>query len=127
MRELRITLSHRPGELARLADALAEKSVNLKSLAVLSEGNKAVACLVADDVAAARSALEASRIPFEEGELLSELLENEPGRIAELASKLAGAGVNMNSLYILGRDDDLIEIGFTVDDPKKAKKALEGG
>jgi len=124
MRELRVTLSHRPGELARLADALSLKSVNLKSLAVLSEGNKAVACLVADDVATARGALEEARIPVEETELFSELLENEPGKIAELAGKLAGAGVNLNSLYILGRDSDLIEVGFTVDDPKKAKKVL---
>jgi hypothetical protein len=125
VKEFRVTLTHKSGELARLATLMAETGVNLKSMACVAEGNKAVVCLVGDDVAALRSSLDNSRIQFTEHELLSELLENEPGQIADLASRLADAGVNIDSLYILGRDEPLIEVGFTVDDPTKAKKALE--
>jgi hypothetical protein len=124
MKEFRVTLTHRAGELARLTALLAERHINLRSLAGLSEANKAIICLVAEDVAALRGALEESRIPFEESEILSELLENEPGQIADLARRLGEAGVDIRSMYVLGRDDPLIEVGFTVDDPKRAKKAL---
>jgi hypothetical protein len=124
MKEFRVTLTHRAGELARMTQLIADHGVNLKSLAGVADSSKAVVCLISEDVVALRSALEAGRIPFEESELFSELLENEPGQIADLAARLENAGVNLHSLYILGRDETLIEVGFTVDDPKKAKHAL---
>ncbi len=126
MKEFRVTLTHRAGELARVAALLAERRVNLKSVAGISEANKAILCLVADDAAACRSALEDARIQFEEAEILSELLENEPGQIADLAQRLGDAGVDIQSMYILARDEPLIQMGFTVNDPKRAKKVLSG-
>ena len=124
MKEFRVTLSQRAGELARLAQLLADTSIDLRSVAAISEGNKAHICLVVTDVAATRSVLEEARMQFEESEVLSELLEDDVGQIAELTAKLGNAGVNMKSLYILARDTPLVELGFTVDDAKKAKKAL---
>src|SRR5262245_34927221 len=124
MREFRVSLPNRPGELARLAELFSTKEINLKSVAVVAEGNRAIVCLVAEDVTVARDTLQESRIPFAEAELLTELVENEPGVIAGLAAKLAGAEVNIESLYVLARDSELTELGLTVNDPKKAKKAL---
>ncbi len=124
MKEFRVTLTQRAGELARLADLLANASIDLRSVAAISEGNKAHICLVVTDVAATRGVLEEARMPFEESEVLSELLEDDVGQIAVLTSKLGNAGINVKSFYILARDNPLVEIGFTVDDPKKAKKAL---
>ncbi len=124
MREFRVSLPNRPGELARLAEIFSTKEINLKSVAVVAEGNRAIACLVAENVTAMRDTLQESRIPFAEAELLTELVENEPGVIAGLAARLAGAEVNIESLYVLARDSDLTELGLTVNDPKKAKKAL---
>ena len=79
---------------------------------------------MADDAAACRSALQDGQVQFEEAEVLSELLENEPGEIADLAHRLSEAGVDIQSMYILARDEPLIEMGFTVNDPKRAKKVL---
>ena len=124
MKEFRVTLTHRAGELARLTALLAERRINLKSLAGVSVANKAILCLVADDPAACRTALEEGRVQFEEAEVLSELLENEPGQIADLAQRFSEAGVDIQSIYILARDEPLIEMGFTVNDPKRAKKVL---
>ncbi len=124
MKEFRVTLTQRAGELARLAQILANASIDLRSVAAISEGNKAHVCLVVTDVAATRGVLEDARMTFEESEMLSELLEDDVGQIANLATKLGNAGLNMKSFYILARDNPLVEIGFTVDDPKKAKKAL---
>ena len=71
-----------------------------------------------------REALTESRMQFEETEVLSELMEDEPGEVANLTAKLANAGVNIESLYVLARDTPLVELGFTVDDAKRAKKVL---
>jgi len=125
MRDFTIHLSHKPGELGRVANALAKKGVNLRSLAGMAVGAQGLLRLIADDVDAARSALEEIHIPFEEKELVTALLENQAGQVAEVADKLANAGVNLEAVYVIGLSGDLVELAFAVDDVKKAKKVLE--
>lgn len=124
MRDFTIHLTHRPGELARVADALSRKGVNLKSVAGMTLGNQGMLRIIADDVEAARSALQEANIRFEEGEVATVLLENRAGELADVATKLSNAGVNLHALYVTGLDGDLVELAFSVDDVKKAKKAL---
>ncbi len=124
MREFRVTLTHRAGELARLTQLIADAGVDLKSVVGIAENHKAHVCLVTTAVAELKQALSDARIPFTEEEVLSDIVENQPGEVAALTSKLAEAGVNLHSLYILAREGPMVELGFTVDDPKKAKKAL---
>ncbi len=125
MKEFRVTLTHRAGELARLCQLMANHEIDLRSVAGIADAQKATICLVAEDVAAMRSLLNDARMSYEEEEVISELVEDTPGQMAEFTSKLADAGVNIHSLYILARDNPLVEIGLTVDNPKKAKKILE--
>jgi hypothetical protein len=125
MRDFTIHLTHRPGELARVANALAKAGVNLKSIAAVTLGNQGVIRLIPDDMEAARNALNEAHIRFEESEVVTTLLENRAGELEEVAAKLANAGVNLHAAYVVGLDGDLVELAIAVDDPKKAKKALE--
>ena len=125
MRDFAIQLTHKPGEVARVAHALAGKGVNLKSVAAMTVHNQGVMRLIADDVEAARSALRENNIPFDETELITVLLENQAGELENVADKLAKAGVNLHALYVVGLDGDLVELALAVDDPKKAKKVVE--
>ena len=125
MRDFAIQLTHRPGELARVADALARKSVNIKSLAGVAIGNQVVLRIIADDVEAARSALQENNIRFEESELATVLVENHAGELAGIAGKLADAGLNLQAIYVTGLEGDLVELAIVADDVKKAKKLLE--
>jgi hypothetical protein len=125
MRDFSIHLTHRPGELARVGDALARKGVNLKSVAGLTLGNQGLLRLIPDDVDAARTALREAHIPFEEGEVVTVLLENQAGELAAVAGKLANGGVNLHAVYVVGLDGDLVELALATDDAKKAKKLLE--
>ena len=125
MRDFAIQLTHRPGELARVANALAHKGVNIKSLAGVAIGNQVVVRIIADDVEAARSALQENSIRFEESELATVLLENHAGELAGLAGKLADAGLNLQAIYVTGLEGDLVELAIATDDMKKAKKLLE--
>jgi hypothetical protein len=126
MRDFAIHVTHRPGEIARVATALARKGVNIKSIAGLGIGNQGLIRILADDVEAARSALTENNIRFEESELATVLLENRAGELAEVASKLSNAGVQIQAMYVIGLDGDLVELAIAVDDVKKAKKAVEG-
>ena len=125
MRDFAIHMTHRPGELERITDALARSGVNLKSVAALAIDNKAMLRLIPDDVERARTAFRESNIHFEETEVISVLLENHAGELAALASKMAKAGLSLQAAYVVGLEDDLIELAIVVDNVKKAKKVLE--
>jgi hypothetical protein len=124
MRDVSISLTHRPGELARVARALARYGLNLKSVAGLAIDGHVQIHLLPDEIEPARKALEASGIRFEESEVVVVLLENKAGALAEIAEKLADAQINLQALYVTGLEDDMVELAIISDDPKKAKRVL---
>ena len=125
MRDFAIHLTHKPGEVARVTHALARGGVNLKSVAGMVIGSQGLLRLIVDDVDAARKALQEGNIRFEESELATVLLENRAGELENVAGKLANANINLQAVYVVGLDGDLVELAFAVDDVKKAKKVLE--
>ncbi len=124
MRDISVTLTHRPGELARVARALSRYGLNLKSVAGLAIDGHVQIRLLPDEIEPARRALEANGIKFEESEVVTVLLENKAGELAEIAEKLADANINLQGLYVTGLDGDMVELAIVADDPKKAKRVL---
>jgi hypothetical protein len=125
MRDFAIHLTHKPGELARIAHALARAGVNLKSVSGMVIGNQGMLRVIPDDVDAARRALQEGNIHFDENEVVTVLLENQAGELENVAAKLANANLNLQAVYVVGLDGDLVELAIVADDPKKAKKTLE--
>jgi hypothetical protein len=125
MRDFTVELSHRPGELARVAKALSRFGVNLKAVTAMAVGGHVQVRFLPDDVDAARSALESGGLRFEEHEVIPVLLENRSGELAALADKLGEAHVNLTALYVTGAAGNLVELAVVPDDVKKAKRVLE--
>jgi hypothetical protein len=125
MRDCSIQLTNNPGDLARVAQALSRRGVNVKALAALSIGGVAMARILPDDIVVARSALEAANIRFTESEVHLVLLENKSGVLADVTNRLGDAAINLEAIYVTGIADDLVELAVVTDNPKKAKKILE--
>lgn len=125
MKEFRITLGNRPGELARVAENLSRQGVNIKAISVTAGGNQVTCHLIGHDVEATRAALEAIRAQFTEQEVIELLLEDRAGELARVAEQLAEAGINIDAIYLTGKAEDLIELALAVEDAKKAKKVLD--
>jgi hypothetical protein len=125
MKDCSIQLTNHPGDLARVAQALGRRGINIKALAGLSIGGTAMARILPDDIVATRSALEAANIRFTESEVNIVLLENKAGELANVASRLGDAGINLEAIYLTGIAGDLIELAIVSDNPKKTKKILE--
>jgi hypothetical protein len=124
MRDCSIQLGHNPGDLARVADALARRGVNIKAISAMSIGGTALTRILPDDIVAARSAFEAAKIRFTESEVNVVLLENKAGVLANVTSRLGDAHVNLEALYVTGITDDLVELAVVSDNPKKTKAIL---
>jgi len=125
MRDCSIQLANHAGDLARVAQALAHRGVNIKALAGMSIGGVAMARILPDDIVGARSAFEAASIRFTESEVHLVLLENTAGVLATVTGRLGEAGINLEAIYVTGTADDLVELAIVSDNPKKAKKILE--
>lgn len=125
MKDFALQLTHRPGELARVAEALSRYGVNIKAVAGLAIDQHVVIRIIADDSDSARTALERANIRFEEEEVVKVLLENRAGELAAVTTKLAEAGVNLRAIYLTGIVDDLVELAIISDNPKKARRAVE--
>ena len=125
MKDFSIQLTHHPGDLSRVAQALSRGKVNIKALAAVSVGGQAVAHIIPDDVDAARSAFQAANIRFQESEVHVVLLENKPGQLADVTNRLGDEKINLDALFVTGLTDDLVEVAIVSDNPKKAKKILE--
>jgi hypothetical protein len=125
MKDCSIQLTNHPGDLARVAQALSRRGVNIKALAGMSIGGVAMARILPDDIVVARSALEAAKIRFTESEVHIALLENKAGVLADVTNRLGEAGINLEAIYVTGIADDLVELAIVTDNPKKTKKVLE--
>ena len=124
MKEFRITVGNRPGELARVAEGLARKGVSIKAVAASATGGQVTVHLIGHDIEATRAGLQDTRAQFTEQEIITLLLEDKAGELARVANQLSAAGVNLDAIYLTGKADDLVELALAVDDLKKAKKTL---
>lgn len=119
-----IELDNRPGMLAGLGDAIAEKGINITGIAGGSAADKGAVVLITNDEAGTRSVLDGAGVTFRTAELVSAGLEDRPGSLAGAARKLADAGVNIEGLLPTGMEGGKITIAFAVDDAQAARTAL---
>jgi hypothetical protein len=119
-----IELQDRPGALADVADAIAEKGINIAGVAGATAGGTGGVALVTNDEAGTRSALDASGARYREVALATASLEDKPGVLAEVARKLANAGVNIEAIFPMGMEAGKITVAFGVNNIEAAKSAL---
>lgn len=123
-KEITVELDDRPGTLAELGETLGKANINIEAIAGFSVGGKGISKVLVEDAKAARQALEGVGIRVTgEKDVLIVKLDDRPGTIGAFARKLANAGVNIESSYIVcGRAEG--EHVFTVSDLEKAKRAI---
>lgn len=122
-REFSVKLPNRPGELARLTEALHKEGVNIRTIS--TEPKAEVVRIVASDPDKARACLSKAGMEFSERNLLVAKLEDRPGELARIARELAKAGVNIDASYMLDKDSKHVHIALAVSDEQKARNVLK--
>jgi hypothetical protein len=119
-----IELENQPGMLAGLAEAIAEKGINISSVAGATSSDKGTVALLTNDAAATRSVLDASGVTYRTCGLVSATLEDRPGSLAAAARRLADAGVNIDAVFPTGMEGGRVTLAIGVDDIEAARTAL---
>lgn len=119
-----VRLKNEPGALGRLAARLGEHGIDIRSLAAGAVGSFGCAVLSTSDDDAAREVFRRGRYQFVEGETLNVGVEDRPGALAQMATSLSEAGVNITGVVVLGRHQGKAELAITVDSADDARRAL---
>jgi hypothetical protein len=125
VKQFNVFVENRMGELARVTEALAQNAINIRGLATDRLGSRPAVKVITDDEVSTRKALARAGLEFEESEVLVLDLIDRPGELAKIARRAARAGVNINSVFLLGKKDTPAALALVADDPKKAKQAFE--
>ncbi|HXG25279.1 MAG TPA: ACT domain-containing protein [Candidatus Binatia bacterium] len=119
-----IDLENKPGQLARIAEAVARKGINITGVSGLTMGGSGAVALLTNDEAGTRNAFEEAGIKARETELVTTSIEDKPGTLAEVAKKLSDAGINIEVAMPVGMKDGKVNLAFATDQPQKAREIL---
>lgn len=116
-KDILVSLDDRPGELARVGEALGGAGINIEGMMAFAQGSRGFAHLLVEDVAGARRALETAGIAIDrESDVeiidLAEADVDRPGTLGKKTRGVAEAGVNLAFVYlathnraVVGADD----------------------
>ncbi len=119
-----VDLKNKPGELARVTEAIAEKGVNITGISGATCSNSGRAAFMTADEATTRTALKGAGFTYTELEATDTALRHEPGSLAKAARRLADAGINIEALLPIGMEGNEIHVAFVTSEPAKAKQVL---
>jgi hypothetical protein len=104
MMDLTIEVENEPGALAAVAQAISDAGVNISAATCTGPGEKAEMHILVPHAEAARHALAISSVAVTgEREVVVVDAQDRPGELADLARKVAEAGVNIDLVYVATR------------------------
>jgi hypothetical protein len=119
-----VELANKPGELARVTEAIAQKGIDISAFTGATCGDSGSIALLTNDEAGTRRALQDGGFTTREIEVVPASIQNRPGGLAEVARKLADAGVNIEAALPTGMAGNNVSVAFATSDPAKARTAL---
>jgi len=125
MKEFDVYVQDKPGELARICETLGTQGVNIKAIASERHHQRPMIRIVTDDEATAKSALTRTGVSFDLKDVITLKIMDRPGELGKVARKLAREMVNVDSIYIIGKESGTTEMAMTVDNIRRATNALK--
>ena len=119
-----VELTNKPGELARVSEALAAKGINITAIRGTACGDGGRAAIMTSDDATTRTALDGAGFKYTPMEATDTALRHEPGSLAKAARRLAEEGINIEALLPIGMQGNEIHVAFVTSDAAKARQVL---
>ncbi|MBM3310399.1 MAG: ACT domain-containing protein [Candidatus Aminicenantes bacterium] len=121
--EIYVVMENRPSMLGDLCSYLAENEINIEAIGVFHDTAK----LFVKNLNKAVKLLQKLNYTIELRDVLLIDLENRPGALAELATKLGDEGINVEYCYgTLSKKTNLTSVILDVSDIERAVKILGG-
>ena len=120
--DLVIDIENSPGALAEVATSISDAGVNIAAATCVGAGERAELHILVPHAEAVKHALAISHVGVtREREVVVVNVEDRPGVLADLARKVARAGVNLDLVYIATQN----RVVFGSDDVAALRAVLE--
>lgn len=101
MMDLIIEVENEPGALAKVAGAISDAGVNISAATFLGGGDRAELHVLVPHAEAARHSLATGHLGVtREREVAVVDIDDRPGALADLASKIGNAGVDLDLVFV---------------------------
>lgn len=121
--DLVIELENKPGALAKVATAISDAGVNIAAATCIGTGQTVELHILVPHAEPVRHALAITHTAVSrEREVVVVQAQDRPGELAELANRVAAAGVNIDLLYVATNS----RVVFGSEDIDALKDALAG-
>src|SRR3954463_16166532 len=122
--DLVIDIENTPGALAQVAAAISDAGVNIAAATCIGAGERAELHVLVPHPEAARHSLAISHLAVSRvREVVVVDVEDQPGVLADLTRRIAGAGVNLDLVYVATRN----RVVFGARDLEALRAALDAG
>jgi hypothetical protein len=124
-KQISVFLENKPGRMANVLSALAQRKVNLTALTIMDSHEHSVLRLVADNLPQTRQVIKTLGTPFAETDVVVVELRNQVGALAHVFELLAGEHVNIEYAYCSagGRNGRTLGV-LKVSNSEKAMRVL---
>jgi hypothetical protein len=123
--EVTAFLENKPGRLAKICSALAQKKVDIRALSVMETDGPSVLKLITSDTETTKSVLTSLGTNFKIADVLAVELENRTGSLARVLEKLAEEHINVEYAYASTTPAPRKALGiFHTSNPKRASQIL---
>ena len=120
--DLVIDIENTPGALAQVAAAISDAGVNIAAATCVGPGERAELHILVPHAEAVKHALAISHVAVtREREVVVVDVEDRPGVLADLARKIAKAGVNLDLVYVATQN----RVVFGAEDLPALRAALD--
>jgi hypothetical protein len=125
MNRIIVMVDNQVGIIADIARALSEAEINVESINTETAGDQGAVILTTDNYDHALYVLnQAGFKAVSDDDALVVRLPDEPGALARVAESLKQAGVNIQSMHILNRQQGYAMVALTTDDRARAETAI---
>jgi hypothetical protein len=119
-----VDLENRPGELARVTEAIAAKGVDIRAISGTTSGDRGKVAIITDDEESTTAALQGAGCSFRLSDAAEISLQSRPGALAQATRRLADGEVNIEAIMVIGMEGNEVKVAFVTDAPAKAKTIL---
>ena len=125
MKQLTVLVPNTLGQLAKISEALAVHDVNIEDFDVESHGADGLISLTVDKYDAALRALRDAGYKAVTQDTLLIRMEDKPGALAAMAVRLKDAGIDLRSMHIIRRGENVSIASLVTDDNRRAAEVLK--
>lgn len=125
MKQLTVLVPNQPGQLATITEVLANAGVNIEDFDVESNGADGLISLTVDKYDEAMRALRDAGYRTVTQDTLLIRLEDKPGALAVIAARLKEAGLDLRSMHIIRRAENISIASLVANDNAKAAAVLK--